>query len=152
MARAEWRPSSLPVPFVPPTAGGLREGAFPCVPETARCPSSVARRLLFRVDKAMRPAMSGTMDAPVVREATQGLGHWGIRFLSLIWRTLLRMWGRDVMLYVGGVSFFAMLAVFPALAIVLGVYSILLTPEQALAQASAFAQILPPAALTLFQS
>jgi membrane protein len=96
--------------------------------------------------------MSGAMDAPAVREATQGLGHWAIRFLGLIWRTLLRMWGRDVMLYVGGVSFFAMLAVFPALAIVLGVYSILLTPEQALAQASAFAQILPPAALTLFQS
>jgi membrane protein len=96
--------------------------------------------------------MSGTMDAPAVREAAQGVGHWAIRFVSLIWRTLLRMWGRDVMLYVGGVSFFAMLAVFPALAIVLGVYSALLTPEQALAQASAFAQILPPAALTLFQS
>jgi len=96
--------------------------------------------------------MSGVMNAPVVREARQGVGHWGLRLVSLIWRTLLRMWGRDVMLYVGGVSFFGMLAVFPALAIVLGVYSILLTPEQALAQASAFAQILPPAALTLFQS
>jgi membrane protein len=37
-------------------------------------------------------------------------------------------------------------------AILLGIYSLLLTPEQALVQAGAFAQILPPAALTLFQS
>jgi membrane protein len=92
------------------------------------------------------------VDQPADEGAAHGVGRWGIRLFSLLWRTLVRMWGRDVMLYVGGVSFFAMLAVFPALAIVLGVYSVLLTPEQALAQASAFAQILPPAALTLFQS
>jgi membrane protein len=92
------------------------------------------------------------MDPPAVEGAAQSVGQWGIRLASLLWRTLVRMWGRDVMLYVGGVSFFAMLAVFPALAIMLGVYSILLTPEQALAQAGAFAHILPPAALTLFQS
>jgi membrane protein len=94
----------------------------------------------------------GTMDQPVVQRPTQGVGPRGIRLGGLLWRTLLRLWGRDVMLYVGGVSFFAMLAVFPALTIMLGVYSVLLTPEQALAQAGAFAQVLPPAALTLFQS
>ncbi len=96
--------------------------------------------------------MSKPMDQPAVEGPIQGVGRWGAWLGSLLWRTLVRVWGRDVMLYVGGVSFFAMLAVFPAIAIVLGVYSILLTPEQALVQESAFAQILPPAALTLFQS
>ncbi|HLK25298.1 MAG TPA: YihY/virulence factor BrkB family protein [Caulobacteraceae bacterium] len=91
------------------------------------------------------------MNQPIA-ETAEGAARWGSRLGGLVWRTLVRAWGRDVMLYVGGVSFFAMLAVFPALEILLGVYSILLTPEQALVQASAFAGILPPAALTLFQS
>jgi membrane protein len=56
------------------------------------------------------------------------------------------------MLYVGGVSFFALLAVFPALAILLGVYSLLLTPAAAAMQADAFAQLLPPGAHALFQN
>jgi membrane protein len=66
-------------------------------------------------------------------------------------RALRRLWGRDVMLYTGGVSFFALLAAFPALAITLGVYSLLLTPAQATAQAAAFAQILPGNAQVIFQ-
>jgi membrane protein len=66
-------------------------------------------------------------------------------------RALRRLWGRDVMLYTGGVSFFALLAAFPALAITLGVYSLLLTPAQATAQAAAFAQILPGNAQGIFQ-
>lgn len=67
-------------------------------------------------------------------------------------RAVRRLFGRDVMLYVGGVSFFALLAVFPALAILLGVYSLLLTPAAAIAQADAFAQLLPPGAQALFES
>jgi len=67
-------------------------------------------------------------------------------------RALRRLWGRDVMLYTGGVSFFALLAAFPALAITLGVYSLLLTPAQATAQAAAFAQILPGNAQMIFQA
>jgi len=78
--------------------------------------------------------------------------HWFVGGLRLIGRAIRRLWGRDVMLYTGGVSFFALLAVFPALAISIGVYSLLLTPEQATAQADAFAQILPANAQQLFQS
>ena len=77
--------------------------------------------------------------------------HWFFGGLRLVGRAILRLWGRDVMLYTGGVSFFAMLAVFPALAISIGVYSLLLTPEQAAMQANAFSQILPANAQLLFQ-
>ena len=96
--------------------------------------------------------MSENMDQPAVDDADRDPIRILVRTSQLVWRALNRLWGRDVMLYTGGVSFFALLAVFPALAILLGLYSILLTPEQALVQADAFAQILPPAALTLFQS
>ena len=41
---------------------------------------------------------------------------WG----RLAVRAFTRSWGRDVMLYTGGVSFFALLAVFPAIAILIG--------------------------------
>ena len=67
-------------------------------------------------------------------------------------RALVRLWGRDVMLYVGGVSFFALLAVFPALAILVGVYATVFTPEQAARQAANFAWMLPPDAQELFQN
>jgi len=77
--------------------------------------------------------------------------HWFVGGLRLIGRAIRRLWGRDVMLYTGGVSFFAMLAVFPALAISIGVYSLMLTPEQAATQANAFSQILPANAQLLFQ-
>jgi membrane protein len=91
------------------------------------------------------------MEQPAVQDVATAPIHWAMRALRLTWRALTRLWGRDVMLYTGGVSFFALLAVFPAVAIMLGLYSLLLTPEQALVQADAFAQILPPEALTLFQ-
>jgi membrane protein len=65
---------------------------------------------------------------------------------------LARLWGRDVMLYVGGVSFFALLAVFPALTLVVGLYGMVFTPEQAAAQAASWAWILPPDAQELFQN
>ena len=78
--------------------------------------------------------------------------HWAMLALRVFWQSLQRLWGRDVMLYTGGVSFFALLAVFPAVAILIGVYSLLLTPGEALAQADAFAQILPPGAHALFQN
>jgi len=77
--------------------------------------------------------------------------HWFVGGLRLVGRAIRRLWGRDVMLYTGGVSFFALLAVFPALAISIGVYSLMLTPEQAATQADAFTQILPANARLLFQ-
>lgn len=61
-----------------------------------------------------------------------------------------RLWGRDVMLYVGGVSFFALLAVFPAISLMMGLYSIIFTPEQAHAQAQALSVIMPDGARRLF--
>ena len=61
---------------------------------------------------------------------------------------LSRLWGRDVMLYVGGVSFFALLAVFPGLAILIVAKDRLRDgPAQGAAAAGLLSQI---AALTTF--
>lgn len=76
--------------------------------------------------------------------------HWAAAAVQVSVRAVRRLFGRDVMLYVGGVSFFALLAVFPALAILLGVYSLLLTPAAATMQADAVAQLMPPSAHALF--
>lgn len=75
---------------------------------------------------------------------------------SRIWagiagRALQRLWGRDVMLFTGGVSFFALLAVFPAIAILIGLYSLLATPQQAAVQAEMFSQLMPAGAGALFE-
>jgi membrane protein len=91
------------------------------------------------------------MDQPSIQALDENPIHWAIRALQLLWRALRRLWGRDVMLYTGGVSFFALLAVFPAVAILIGIYSILLTPDQAMSQADAFAALMPPGAFALFQ-
>ena len=72
--------------------------------------------------------------------------------LNVLWKALLRLWGRDVMLYVGGVSFFAMLAVFPAVAILIGLYSLIATPEQAAQQAELVARMMPASAEGLFEN
>jgi membrane protein len=65
-------------------------------------------------------------------------------------RALGRLWGRDVMLYTGGVSFYAMLAGFPALAIVVSLYSVLSTPAEAAREAQALASLLPQSTHALF--
>lgn len=67
-------------------------------------------------------------------------------------RTLTRMWGRDVMLYTGGVSFFIMLAIFPAIAIAMGLYSLLSDPARVAEQGEAMAQVMPDAARIILQS
>ena len=71
--------------------------------------------------------------------------------LSTLGRALTRLWGRDVMLYVGGASFFIMLAIFPGLALLIGAYSLLADPAQAEFQASALAKLMPTGARGLFQ-
>lgn len=71
--------------------------------------------------------------------------------LSTLGRSASRLIGRDVMLYVGGVSFFALLAVFPALSILIGVYGLFATPEQAALQADMVARFMPVGAQGLFQ-
>lgn len=67
-------------------------------------------------------------------------------------RAFTRSWGRDVMLYTGGVSFFALLAVFPAIAILIGFYKVGLSIGQVSEQAAALADVLPAAAQSIFQA
>ena len=75
-------------------------------------------------------------------------GYW----LRLSGRAFARSWGRDVMLYTGGVSFFALLAVFPAIAILIGFYKAVLSIGQVSEQAAALADVMPYAARTIFQA
>ncbi len=96
--------------------------------------------------------MSGSMDWRRLSRFDYHPTHWAVAAVQVAVKAFRRLFGRDVMLYVGGVSFFALLATFPALAILLGVYSLLLTPAAATMQADAFAQLLPPGAHALFQA
>ena len=57
--------------------------------------------------------------------------RWTLVTLRIVGRALSRLWGRDVMLYTGGVSFFSLLAIFPALAIMVSLYSLLSSAAQA---------------------
>jgi membrane protein len=96
--------------------------------------------------------MSEAMQASPDRPSSYNPGQWLIASQRIAFRALSRLWGRNVMLYTGGVSFFALLAAFPAVAILIGIYSLLLTPEAALTQADAFAQLMPSGAHDLFQA
>ena len=96
----------------------------------------------------MSETMQPRPDQPIVIDPA----HWLMATQRVLFKSLARLWGRNVMLYTGGVSFFALLAAFPAVAILIGVYSLLLTPAAAMAQADAFAQLMPPGAHALFQS
>jgi membrane protein len=78
--------------------------------------------------------------------------HWLTLAGILIARSLRRLWGRNVMLYVGGVSFFALLAAFPVIAILLGALSLMLTPTTAASHIDALVQLMPAAAQGLVQS
>ena len=66
-------------------------------------------------------------------------------------KAFARSWGRDVMLYTGGVSFFALLAVFPAIAILIGFYKVVLSIGQVSEQAAALADVMPHAARAIFE-
>jgi membrane protein len=72
--------------------------------------------------------------------------------LTVLGKALTRMWGRDVMLYTGGTSFFVMLAIFPAIAILMGVYSLLSDPSRVAEQGEYLARVMPDAARLIFQS
>jgi membrane protein len=72
--------------------------------------------------------------------------------VTVLGKSLVRLWGRDVMLYNGGVSFFVMLAIFPAIAIAIGLYSLLADPALVAQQGEAIAQIMPDAARLIFQN
>jgi membrane protein len=72
--------------------------------------------------------------------------------LQILGRAARRAWGRDVMLYTGGVSFFALLAVFPTLALLIAAYRLFAKPELATSQAEALSRILPPGAQSMIQT
>jgi membrane protein len=67
-------------------------------------------------------------------------------------RALGRLWRHDAFIYVAGVSFYALLAIFPTLALLASIYSLMSTPGQAAAEASALTDLLPPDAQGLVQS
>jgi len=72
--------------------------------------------------------------------------------LVILWRSLTRLWGRDVMLYVGGVSFFILLAVFPGLVIMVGLYGLMSDPAEAAQQAEVLARLMPSGARLMFEA
>lgn len=76
---------------------------------------------------------------------------WAQMTLLTLGRALTRLWGRDVMLYTGGVSFFSLLAIFPALAILVTLYSLLSSPAQAVREGEVLALIVPEGARTIVQ-
>lgn len=77
---------------------------------------------------------------------------WLRMTLQTLGKALVRLWGRDVMLYTGGVSFFIMLAIFPALAILVGLYGLLADPSQAVREGEAVSQMLPIGARDLIHT
>ncbi len=90
-------------------------------------------------------------DEPRPRRVTAPPSELGVRASwRVVRRALGRLWGRDVMLYTGGVSFFALLAFFPALTILVGLYGAFSTPELAARQAAGLAFLLPYDAQALF--
>ncbi len=95
------------------------------------------------------------MAAPRLFERLRAMDWDPIHWLRLSARTLgkalTRLWGRDVMLYVGGVSFFSMLAIFPALAILIAGYSLLSDPGQAATEAESLSVLIPVGARDIFQ-
>jgi membrane protein len=77
--------------------------------------------------------------------------HWLRMSLQTLGKALTRLWGRDVMLYVGGVSFFSMLAIFPALAILITLYSLLSDPAAAAREGEAMSILIPAGAREIFR-
>ncbi len=78
--------------------------------------------------------------------------HWVRLTASVAGKSLSRLWGRDVMLYVGGVSFWAMLAAFPAIAIGMGLFGLLMDPDKIAQRAESLTGLMPPGAQHLFES
>jgi membrane protein len=77
--------------------------------------------------------------------------YWLRVSLLTLGRALTRLWGRDVMLYVGGVSFFSMLAIFPALAILITLYSLMSDPAAAAREGEALSFMIPAGARDIFR-
>jgi membrane protein len=85
--------------------------------------------------------MSEPMNWRRLASAGYDPSNWAFAAAQVAVKAFRRLFGRDVMLYAGGVSFYALLAAFPAIAIMLGLYSLLSTPAEAALQANASAQL-----------
>lgn len=77
--------------------------------------------------------------------------HWLGLSLRTVSKAATRLWGRDVMLYTGGVSFFSLLAIFPALAILVTLYSLFASPLQAERLGELLADVVPEGARGVVQ-
>lgn len=80
------------------------------------------------------------------RRQARSLGWFGVR---LGWRAWKRTQGRDMMLFNAGVSFFAILAAFPALSIAVSLYGLIATPQMASDQAQVVERLMPAGAARL---
>ncbi|MBS0332768.1 MAG: YihY/virulence factor BrkB family protein [Proteobacteria bacterium] len=76
---------------------------------------------------------------------------WLVISLRTLGKALARLWGRDVMLYTGGVSFFSLLAIFPALAILVTLFSLFSNPAQAERLGELLADVIPAGARGVVQ-
>jgi len=66
--------------------------------------------------------------------------------VGVVFRAIRRTMAREVMLFAGGVSFFTLLALFPAVAALASVYGLVFSIEDAQGQIARLAGVLPPSA------
>lgn len=64
--------------------------------------------------------------------------------LAIVVRSIARVLQREMMLYAGGASFFALLSIFPAIAVVASIYGLVQDQADAVEQVSRIARVLPP--------
>ena len=74
-----------------------------------------------------------------------GLAVMRVHVLAITVRAIGRVMQREVMLYAGGASFFALLALFPAIAVFASIYGLVHTSTEALNQVTQLTEVLPPA-------
>jgi membrane protein len=79
-----------------------------------------------------------------LRRLSAILAGWPV--VGVIVRAVRRTMAREVMLFAGGVSFFTLLALFPAIAVIASVYGLMFSIDDAQAQIARFAGILPQSA------
>ena len=84
------------------------------------------------------------MIKPLIKRA-EAVAAWimSIPPLAIVLRAVNRVMQREVMLYAGGASFFALLAVFPAFAVLASVYGMIYSSSDALNQVTRFSEVLP---------
>jgi membrane protein len=95
--------------------------------------------------------MSGKRLSSRLRDIPWDPVYWTGVSVRTLARALSRLWGRDVMLYTGGVSFFSLLAIFPALAILVTLYSLFSNAAQAERLGELLANVIPEGARGIVQ-